>query len=149
MAEDLILLVEDNDDDVALVQRAIRRAGISTRMHAVGDGDAAVDYLQGTGPYADRQAWPMPRLVLLDLKLPRRSGLEVLEWMRAQPSLAPTVVVALTSSRENADLQRAYALGANSYLVKPVDFDDLLQMMQTLDLYWIRMNQLPPRPGST
>ena len=89
----------------------------------------------------------MPSLLLLDLKLPRRSGLEVLQWLEGQPQLQPMVVVVLTSSRENADLRRAYALGANSYLVKPVDFDDLLQMVKTLNLYWMRMNELP-QPGS-
>lgn len=148
MNEELILLVEDNGDDVALVRRAFRRAGIATRLEVMGDGDAAVEYLQGTGEYADRIAWPLPRLMLLDLKLPRRSGLEVLEWLSTQPHLQPQAVVVLTSSRENTDLRRAYALGANSYLVKPVDFDDLLGMVQTLNLYWMRMNALPPRPGS-
>lgn len=147
MDDDLILLVEDNGDDVALVRRAFRRAGITTRLEVVGDGDAAVDYLQGSGPWSDRQAWPLPRLLLLDLKLPRRSGLEVLQWVRGQPALRALVVVVLTSSRENTDLRRAYAAGANSYLVKPVDFDDLLRMVQTLELYWMGLNEVPS-PGN-
>ena len=146
MDEDLILLVEDNGDDVALVRRAFRRAGITTRLEVLGDGDTAVEYLEGAGPYADRAAWPLPRLLLLDLKLPRRSGLEVLQWLRGRQTLQPLVVVVLTSSRENADLRAAYALGANSYLVKPVDFDDLLAMVRTLDLYWMRLNEVPARP---
>jgi len=146
MNDDVILLVEDNGDDVVLVRRAFRRAGVATRLEVVGDGDAALEYLQGIGTYADRDAWPLPKLMLLDLKLPRRSGLEVLQWLQDRPELQPTAVVVLTSSRENTDLRRAYALGANSYLVKPVEFDDLLRMVQTLNLYWIRMNQMP-RPG--
>jgi CheY-like chemotaxis protein len=144
---DTILLVEDNGDDVALIQRAFRRAAIAARLEVVNDGDAAVDYLAGAGVYADRQLHPMPRLVLLDLKLPRRSGLEVLEWIRADGRSRALVVVVLTSSRESIDLQRAYALGANSYLVKPVDFDSLQEMMRTLDLYWLRLNQAPPHEG--
>lgn len=143
MTDNLILLVEDSGDDVALIRRAFRHAGSTTPMQVVNDGDSAVAYLEGAGGFADRDAHPLPRLVLLDLKLPRRSGLEVLEWARAQPALQALVVVVLTSSRENADLRRAYALGANSYLVKPVNFDDLLQLVGTLNLYWMRLNEVP------
>jgi CheY-like chemotaxis protein len=139
----LILLVEDNPDDVLLVQRAFRRLKLPSPLAVVSDGDAAVDYLAGQGPYADRQAHPLPRLLLLDLKLPRRSGLEVLDWLRGQAVLQGLVKVVLTSSREQPDLQQAYALGANSYLVKPVNFDDLLDLIRTLDLYWIQMNHVP------
>ena len=145
--EDVILLVEDSPDDVALVRRAFRRAAIDTPLVPVSDGDSAVAYLEGTGAYRDRGRHPLPRLVLLDLKLPRRSGLEVLQWMRAQPALQSLVVVILTSSRESVDLQQAYASGANSFLVKPVDFDDLLEMMKTLDLYWMHLNQAPVHGG--
>jgi len=145
MSDDLILLVEDNGDDVALIRRALRRAGIATRLVVLGDGDAAVEYLQGIGEYVDRQAWPLPRLMLLDLKLPRRSGLEVLQWLQTRPDLQPLALVVLTNSRENSDLQQAYAAGAHSYLVKPVEFDDLLRMVKALNLYWMHMNQWPAR----
>lgn len=140
----LILLVEDNPDDVLLIQRAFRRAGAGARLQLAGDGDAAVDYLGGHGAFADRGAHPLPRLVLLDLKLPRRSGLEVLQWVRGQPPLMGLPVVVLTSSGEGADVQQAYALGANSYLVKPVEFDALQAMARALDLYWLRLNAVPP-----
>ena len=145
---DTILLVEDNGDDVLLIRRAFRQAGAAAALRVVGDGDAAVAYLQGSGAFADRTAHPLPRLVLLDLKLPRRSGLEVLQWLRAEPALRTLLVVVLTSSGERADVDRAYALGANSYLVKPVDYDNLLRMAAALDLYWMRLNE-PPDVGST
>ncbi|AEG94212.1 response regulator [Ramlibacter tataouinensis] len=140
-----ILLVEDNPDDVLLIRRAFRRSGITTPLSVVGDGDAAVAYLAGEGPYADRSLHPLPRLVLLDLKLPCRSGLEVLAWIRGRPAFSGLVVVVLTSSSESRDLERAYALGVNSFLVKPVEFDRLLDMVKTLDLYWLGLNEYPPR----
>ena len=138
-----ILIVEDNGDDVLLMRRAFRKLGITSPLHVVSDGDAAVAYLGATGPYADRQTHPLPALVLLDLKLPKRSGLEVLEWLRAQPGIGRLPVVVLTSSRESTDVNRAYELGANSYLVKPVDFEGLQTMAQTLNLYWLELNQGP------
>ncbi len=141
-----ILLVEDNADDVTLVRRAFHRAGVTTPLAVVGDGDTAVAYLAGEDGWGDRGRHPLPRLVLLDLKLPRRSGLEVLAWVRTQPQLGGLVVVVLTSSSESRDLEQAYALGANSFLVKPVEFDRLLQMVKALDLYWIGFNEYPPRP---
>lgn len=139
----LVLLVEDDPNDVLLVQRAFRKAGTSAPMRVVNDGQAAVDYLEGRGPYTDRSLHPLPALVLLDLKLPRKSGHEVLAWLRAQPTLKRMPVVVLTSSKESLDVNRAYDLGANSYLVKPVVFADLLRMAQTLDLYWLQLNEAP------
>ena len=100
-------------------------------------------YLAGEGPFADRQRHPFPVLVLLDLKLPRRSGLEVLEWIRAQTGLKRLPVVVLTSSKEATDVNRAYDLGANSYLVKPVGFDSLLELVKSLEVYWLILNQKP------
>lgn len=138
-----VLLVEDDANDVLLVQRAFRKAGAIAPMHVVNDGQAAMDYLNGSGAYANRIAHPLPALVLLDLKLPRKSGHEVLTWLRAQPALKRTPVVVLTSSKESMDVNRAYDLGANSYLVKPVAFADLLNMAQTLDLYWLQLNEAP------
>lgn len=138
-----MLLVEDEPNDVLLIQRAFRKAGVHAPMRVVNDGQAAMDYLAGHGVYADRVAYPLPALVLLDLKLPRKSGHEVLEWLRAQPALKRTPVVLLTSSKESMDIDRAYELGANSYLVKPVAFAELLNMARTLDLYWLQLNESP------
>ena len=138
-----VLLAEDNSTDALMVQRAFKKANLLNPVQVVDDGDKAVAYLAGDGPYADREKYPLPVLLLLDLKLPRRSGLEVLEWLRQQPAIKRLPVVVLTSSKENADINRAYDLGANSYLVKPVDFDPLLEMVKTLGLYWVFMNEKP------
>ena len=143
-----ILLVEDNGDDVLLIQRAFRKAATNAQTVIVSDGEAAVAYLAGTGPYADRVASPLPALVLLDLKLPLKSGLEVLEWLRAQPGLRRLPVVGLTSSRESVEVQRAYDLGANSYLVKRVAFDDMRERARALGLYWLTMNEAPRLQGA-
>jgi CheY-like chemotaxis protein len=141
-----ILLVEDDPNDQLLIRRAFARAKLMNPLRLTRDGDEAVDYLAGDGAFADREANPLPALVMLDLKLPRRSGLEVLEWLRSQAgSLGRTPVVVLTSSRENRDVDRAYELGANSYLVKPVGFDGLLEMIRTTGLYWTVLNEGPTR----
>ena len=142
-----ILLVEDDADDVLLIQRAFRKAKIANPIQAVRDGDEAVAYLSGAGPYGDRRQFPSPVLILLDLKLPRRSGFEVLEWLRGQPGLKRTPVVVLTSSKETADVNRAYELGANSYLLKPVTFEALQEMMRTISLYWLVFCEIPTPPG--
>lgn len=138
-----ILLVEDDTNDVLLIGRAFRKANIANPIQVVSDGEAAVRYLSGEEAYADRDRYPLPMLMLLDLKLPRRSGLEVLEWVRQQPKLRRIPVVVLTSSRENIDVNRAYDLGANSYLVKPVAFDGLLNMVKALNQYWLIINESP------
>lgn len=139
----VILLVEDDDNDVVLVQRAFRKANIENQMQVARDGERAIDYLAGNGEYADRTRYPLPALMLLDLKLPRRSGLEVLEWVRSQESLRRLPVVILTSSRQTVDVNRAYDLGVNSYLVKPVTFEGLMELIETLDLYWLLLNERP------
>jgi CheY-like chemotaxis protein len=138
-----VLLVEDDSNDVLLIRRAFRRAGLATRIDVVGDGEAAVAYL------ARAQTGGAPRLVLLDLKLPRRPGLEVLSWLRQQPGLRRLPVIVLTSSRESADVNRAYDLGANSFLVKPVGFAALLEIVRTLELYWLRLNEAPELEAGT
>lgn len=138
-----VLLAEDNSTDALMVQRAFKKANLLNPVQVVDDGDKAVAYLSGQGSYADRDRHASPVLLLLDLKLPRRSGLEVLEWLRQQPGLKRLPVVVLTSSKEHSDVNRAYDLGANSYLVKPVDFDPLLEMVKTLGLYWVVMNEKP------
>jgi DNA-binding response OmpR family regulator len=138
-----ILVVEDDPNQVMLLDRAFRKTGLNWPWTSVGDGDAAVEYLSGTGAYADRSQYPMPSLLLLDIKLPRRSGLEVLAWLRQSSHLKRLPVVMLTSSRESVDVNQAYDLGANSYLTKPARFDELLNMMRTLNLYWLQMNEQP------
>jgi CheY-like chemotaxis protein len=138
-----VLLVEDDPNDVLLTQRAFRKLGVQLNLQVVGDGDAAVAYLSGAGDYADRQRFPLPVLVLLDLKLPRRSGLEVLAWRRGRAPLDCIPVVVLTSSRESTDVNTAYQRGANSYLVKPVSFEAMLEMMKTVNVYWLVMNERP------
>lgn len=138
-----ILVVEDNPDDVLLLQRAFRRANLPNPLHFVSDGQQAMEYLGGAPPYEDRAKYPVPGLVLLDLKLPKRTGHEVLQWIRAQPGLRRLPVAVLTTSRESPDVNRAYDLGANSYLTKPVEFDSLLQLVTTLQQYWMTMNERP------
>lgn len=142
-----VLLAEDNADDAFFIQRAFRKAKLANDLVHVDDGERAVAYLSGRGDYADRRRHPLPALVLLDLKLPRRSGLEVLEWLKQQPDLKRIPVVVLTSSREAVDVNKAYDLGANSYLVKPVGFDDLFEMVKTLHPYWMILNERPELPG--
>jgi CheY-like chemotaxis protein len=139
-----ILLVEDNPVDILLMQRAFRNetfANISLQI--VRDGDAAVFYLNGDGEYSDRDRYPLPAIILLDLKLPRRSGHEVLVWLKQQPELKCLPVVMLTSSRQTPDVKLAYDLGVNSYLVKPVGFASLLEMMQSFNDYWLKYTELP------
>jgi len=138
-----ILLVEDNYNDVLLIQRAFRKAKIEPQMSIVDDGDKAISYLSRDGKYADREQYPLPSLILLDLKMPRLSGLEVLAWIRQQPELNRLPVVVLTSSQEDSDLAQAYDLGANSYLVKPLDFQNFVSLIELINAYWFKLNQRP------
>lgn len=138
-----VLLVEDQATDVLLVKRAFSRANSSTVVQTVSDGDAAVAYLLGEGLYADRSRFPFPQLLLLDLKLPRRSGLEVLEWVRKHGHFRRLPAIMLTSSSEMNDVNQAYDLGVNSYLSKPTAFEDLIRLVQTIDDYWVGWNQRP------
>jgi CheY-like chemotaxis protein len=133
-----ILLVEDDHNDVLLIKRAFQKVNIANPIIVVNDGEQAISYLAGREPYVDRN---LPILVLLDLKLPRKSGHEVLEWLRMQPNLKRLPVVVLTASSESSDVNLAYDLGANSYLVKPVTFDSLVEMVKTLNLYWLILNK--------
>jgi CheY-like chemotaxis protein len=141
--ESVILMVEDEPVDALLMQRAFENARLHHRLHVVGDGEAAVSYLTGEGAYADRESHPLPALVLLDLKLPHMSGLELLAWMRSRSAFKRLPVVVLTSSSESSDVNRAYELGANSYLVKPIAYDALLRVVETLILSW-RASVAPP-----
>ncbi len=142
-----ILLVEDEPNDVFLFERAFKKLNLSGNLQIVSDGEAAIAYLTGEGKYEDREKFPIPSLILLDLKLPRISGLEILSWLRQQPGLKRLLVVVLSSSKETIDINRAYDLGANSYLVKPVAFGTLVNIVKTLDLYWLAFNERPEVPS--
>jgi len=137
----VFLLVEDDPDQIMLIQRAFAEAKLVNPLRVVRDGEEAVDYLSGAGAFADRTRHPLPSLILLDLRLPKKSGLEVLEWLRGDPVLRDTPVVVLTSSAEQADIDRAHALGVNAYLVKPVRFADLLEIVKGVGMYWMILNR--------
>ncbi|MFN7140002.1 MAG: response regulator [Limisphaerales bacterium] len=137
-AESPLLYVEDDPDDALLVQRAFRKLNILSPLHHVEDGEEATKYLLGTGTYADRRKYPFPRVMLADLKLPRRNGLELLEWLRKQrSSLRRLPVIILTSSNQMCDINEAYELGVNSYLIKPAGFDDLCSALKVVHQYWL------------
>jgi CheY-like chemotaxis protein len=146
---DIILLVEDDPNDVLLIQRSFHKAGLRNNLKTVRDGEQAIRYLSGQDIYADRDKHPMPFLVLLDLKMPKVSGFDVLEWARRETALKRLLIVVLTSSNVQADVDRAYELGANSYLVKPVEFDEMVHMIQRFEIYWAEINRIPapPSPG--
>ena len=137
----LILLVDDNEDDVFLMERALQAAQISNPVRILEDGREAINYLAGHGQYADREKFPLPAIVFLDLKLPFKSGHEVLQWIRSQPQLETLVVVVLTSSNEPADIKRCYALGANSDLVKPPTPEQLIDLAKSFKEYWLEFNR--------
>jgi CheY-like chemotaxis protein len=140
----LILFVEDDSADARLTQRALQKTENSAQVFRVENGDDAVKYLEGQAPFQNRGTHPFPYLMLLDIKLPRRSGLEVLQWVRAQEGgIALLPVVMLTSSRHQADVNKAYAYGVNSYLTKPETYSQLTEMMSALQTYWLRHNEEP------
>ena len=144
-AQRCVLLVEDNEDDVFLMQRALKFAQLEEVLHIVRDGEEALNYLAGEGTYADREKFPLPAVVLLDLKLPRRSGFEILSWTRGVARMYGLIIVVFTSSNQPADIAESYRLGANSYVVKPVNFDRLVEFAKVLKTYWLLHNYSDPR----
>ena len=142
MENELILLVEDNPDDVALTLRALKKNNISNKIVVASDGVEALDYLFGTGAYAGHDI-VMPQLILLDLKLPRLDGFEVLKKIRADPRTSFLSVVILTSSKEQQDIVDGYGVGANSYIRKPVDFPQFVEAVRQLGMYWLVLNEKP------
>jgi len=138
-----ILLVEDNPYDAELTIRALRNKGLANKLLTFADGVEALDFLFGTGEYAGRDVMVRPKVILLDLKLPRINGLEVLEKIRAEARTKTIPVVIMTSSQEESDIVRGYNLGVNSYMVKPVDFDKFFQAVEELGLYWLLLNKVP------
>ena len=145
MKEKIILLVEDNPDDEELTIRALRKASIANEIQVVRDGEEAIEYLFCEGAFAGRDKEKVPALVLLDLKLPKLNGVEVLRRMRAHPRTCLIPVVVLTSSSEDEDMLDSYQAGANSYIRKPVDFNEFIEVVTRLGVYWLSYNQDPPR----
>jgi CheY-like chemotaxis protein len=152
MNTNCILQVDDDDNDVFLLRRAFRGAGITNPVQVATDGQIAIDYLAGRGPYADREKYPLPSLIVLDLNLPRVPGLAVLEWIRQQPALKSVVVVLYSSLAHPADVARGYGLGANCFLQKPSDFRHTVDLARLIKSWWLRCNLFPeidkphPRP---
>lgn len=144
MKQKAILLVEDNPSDVALTQRALVKSHIANEMIVVEDGQEALDYLFAGGKYADRDVTDLPSVVLLDLKLPRVTGLDVLRQVRADERTSRIPVVILTTSQEEQDIAQSYELHANSYIRKPVDFTKFVEAIQHMGLYWLVLNEPPP-----
>ena len=138
-----ILMVEDNPDDEKLTLRALRKYQLTNRIHVVRDGQEALDYIFCTGPYAERKISEHPNVILLDIKLPLVDGLEVLRRIKADERTRTIPVVMLTSSREERDLIASYRLGVNSYIVKPVDFEQFTESARSLGMYWLLMNNPP------
>ena len=137
-----ILQVEDDPNDVFFLQHAMSKVGMANPVHVVSDGQQAIDYLKGAGKFADREQFPLPCLVLLDLKLPHVMGLDVLKWIRQQPGMA-LVVLLLTAPGENVDIATAYRLGANAFLVKPAQARKLEEMVRAIRDFWLTQNTLP------
>lgn len=142
-SDKVILLVEDNEDDVFLMQRALKAAGIQNPLHVVTDGEQAVAYLSGKEQFADRKRYPFPSLIFLDLKLPYISGLEVLTWKQGRTDLPPAIVIVITSSNEPSDLKTAYQSGASSYVVKPPTAEQLTDIAKAFRLFWLTHSILP------
>jgi two-component system, response regulator len=138
-----ILLVEDSQDDIDLALHTLRRENLANHIFVVRDGQEALDFLFCSGPYVDRNAEHMPKLILLDLKLPKIDGLDVLRQLRAHPRTSTLPVVIMTSSKEEKDVASGYNLGVNSYIQKPVDFEQFRQTVKTIGLYWLLINQRP------
>ena len=136
-----ILLVEDSDEDAELTMRTLKKQKLTNQLYRVADGAEALDFLFSRGAYTNRQDAAPPRVVLLDLKLPKVNGLEVLRALKENPATKTIPVVVMTSSKEDRDLKEAYALGVNSYIVKPVEFDKFVKAVETLGMYWVLLNE--------
>jgi CheY-like chemotaxis protein len=142
-----ILVVEDNENDVTLIRRTLANACLPNPQHFVESGEEAINYLVGAGPYSDRTNYPLPALLLLDLKLPGKDGFEVLQWIRGHRNFANLRVVVLTSSNEIRDVQKAYRLGANSFLVKPLEFENVRELFSTIGWQlWSSETTMAPAP---
>src|SRR6266478_9561091 len=139
----VILIAEDREDDVLLIRHSLRRAHVFNPIQVVGNGEEVIAYLKGEGKFANRAEYPLPQLLLLDLKMPLMDGFEVLQWLRQQPSLSALRVVVVTSSDRIRDVNVAYRLGANSFLVKPLEFEQYVETCKTIKNYWLHLDQGP------
>ena len=135
------LLAEDEQNDVLFMQAALKKAGMDRMLRLVTDGQQALDYMKGAGEFGDRRKFPLPCIVLLDLKLPRVMGMEVLRWIRQEPAFTTIIVIVLTSSSQEADMEKAYRLGANAYLVKPSNPKKLHELVSLIGRFWLNLNQ--------
>jgi len=140
-----ILLVEDNPQDLALAERALKKANLTNRIQVARDGAEALEFIFCEGPYADRKIEDTPKVILLDLKLPKVDGLEVLRRIKGDPRTRSIPIVVLTSSKEQRDVVETYQLGVNSYIVKPVNFESFVEAVQQLGMYWLLLNHPPKR----
>jgi CheY-like chemotaxis protein len=143
MTHDVILLAEDNDDHVILILRAFRKGALLNPVYVVKNGEEVIEYLQGHGRFQNRHEYPLPALLLLDLRMPMKNGFEVLEWIRSQPTLKGLRVVVLTTSEDLRDVNRAYELGANSFLVKPIDLDHFANLTDAIKGHWLWLSKAP------
>ena len=138
-----ILFIEDSADDAMLTIRALNKSGFLNKLHHVKDGAAAMDFMYCRGEYVSRNITENPKLILLDLKMPKMSGIEVLEKIKSDPNFKSIPIVILTSSKEDPDIQKCYSLGANSYIAKPVESDNFFNVIKEIGLYWMILSQLP------
>jgi CheY-like chemotaxis protein len=138
-----ILVAEDDENHAFFIHRAFKQAGLKNPIRFVEDGAQAIAYLAGEGRFSNRDEFPLPSLLLLDLKMPNKNGFEVLEWLRAHPTLAPLRIIVLTTSGATVDINRAYRLGANSFLTKPMQFHDLVQLTKWVKGYWLEYSRQP------
>ena len=137
----VILLAEDREDDILIMRKAFAQTDFSGSLFVVRNGEEAIAYLRGDMPYGNRAEYPLPALLLLDLKMPKKDGFEVLAWLRQQPHLATLRVIVLTSSEATSDLKLAYELGANSFLPKPTESQDMIELAQSINGFWLQFNQ--------
>ena len=151
VTEPVILIVDDSEDDVLLIRTAFEKAGITNPVHVLHDGQEAIDYLSATAAFTNRAEHSLPDLILLDLKMPRMDGFQVLDWIRKQPGIRSIPVVVLTTTQEMAEVNRAYAIGANSFLVKPMEFGNYVELSKLIRRYWMQSVRLPEtfRPPPT
>jgi CheY-like chemotaxis protein len=139
----VILVAEDDEDYVILIKQVFAKAHVPNPIHVVWNGEEAISYLKGEGKYSNRDEFPLPDIFLLDLKMPRVNGFEVLKWVRAQPTLSSLRILVLTSSDEIRDVNEAYQLGANSFLVKPLDFEDFTHLSRLIADFWFKASRTP------
>ena len=145
-ANEVLLLIEDDDNDVVLIQRALKKANFLGTVKLAHDGQEALDYFQGIGQFSDRDKFPLPTLIITDLKLPKRNGFEILQWLGAEPNRRVFPTLVFSSSPTEEDVKKAYQLGANSYLVKPADFEMLQRLIADVLYYWSICRR--PLPGA-